>query len=320
MSLFRARNRIFLAPMAGAGDSSFRRIAVEQGAGFTYTEMASVNGLEYGSKKTLGILSPADNENVFGVQLFGKDPDTIARAIETVYPFYPGRITVFDINMGCPAPKITGNGEGCALMKDPALASRIIKAAVKASPVPVSVKFRKGWDEGSVNAVDFARMAEDSGACALAVHGRTRSQFYSGKADTEIIAKVKSAVSVPVIGNGDIFGARDALLMFESTGCDAVMVARGALGNPFIFREINALIETGVEIPSASISEKADALLRQARYAVSQKGERPAMLQIRKHALWYLKGVKNAARIREAASKITTLNELESLLKRFVPS
>lgn len=320
MKLFGARNSIFLAPMAGVGDSSFRQIAIEQGAGFTYTEMASVNGLKFGSKKTYKLLSPADNESVFGVQLFGSDPEVIARAIEIIYTCFPGRISVFDINMGCPAPKITGNGEGCALMKDAGLASRIIKSAVKASPIPVSVKFRKGWDDRSVNAVDFALMSEDSGAVSVTVHGRTRQQFYSGKSDLDIIKKVKCSVGIPVIGNGDIMSARDAHIMFDSTGCDAVMVARGALGNPFIFREINFLLETGRELPVASFEEKCNALLKQAKDAVLNKGERLAMLQIRKHALWYLKGIKNAASIRQSVSSLSSLSCLESIIKGIIAS
>lgn len=308
------RNNVFLAPMAGITDAAFRQIAIEQGAGFTYTEMASAMGLKYGSKKTKELLSPALNENVFGVQLFGSDPAAIAHSIELLFVAYPERIALFDINMGCPAPKITGNGEGCALMNDIPLASGIIAAAVKASKLPVTVKFRKGWDDKSVNAVEFAKMAQDSGAAAVAVHGRTRSQFYGGISDRDIIARVKSAVSIPVIASGDMFSARDAKQVFEQTGCDAVMIARGALGNPFIFREINALLDTGEEIEKASSEERAAALLRQARLAVAAKGEHLAMLQIRKHAAWYLKGVKGASKVREAAVHIESFSDLELLL------
>ena len=193
MNLFKAVNNVFMAPMAGVTDSAFRQIAKELGAGFTYTEMASSNGIKYGSKKTREIISPAPNEDFFGVQLFGSDPETISRSIDAIYPLYPERISVFDINMGCPTPKITGNGEGCALMSDLPLASSIIKAAVKISPVPVTVKFRKGWDAKSVNAVDFAIMAENSGASAVTVHGRTRQQFYSGESDISVIEKSKKS-------------------------------------------------------------------------------------------------------------------------------
>lgn len=314
-----ARNNVFLAPMAGITDAAFRQIAIEQGAGFTYTEMASAMALKYGSKKTGVLLSPAPDEDRFGVQLFGSDPGAIEQSIDTLREAYPLRIALFDINMGCPAPKITGNGEGCALMNDMPLASRIIKAAAGASKVPVTVKFRKGWDDSSVNAVEFAKMAQDSGALAVAVHGRTRSQFYGGACDKSVIARVKSAVSIPVIASGDIFSANDAKDMFEQTGCDAVMVARGALGNPFIFREINFLLETGRKAKPAAPEQKAQALLRQAMLAAQAKGERQAMLQIRKHAAWYLKGVKGAAKVRSAAVRINTLNELEALIGSVFP-
>lgn len=313
------RSNVFLAPMAGITDSSFRQIAIEMGAGFTYTEMASAAGLKYGSKRTKELISPAPNEDKIGVQLFGKDAQTITESIKALTEALPDKIALFDINMGCPAPKITGNGEGCALMNDMPRAASIIEAAVKASRVPVTVKFRKGWDENSLNAVEFAKMAEGAGASAVAVHGRTRAQFYSGKADLGVIADVKNAVSVPVIGNGDIFTAQDAKNMFEKTGCDAVMVARGALGNPFLFREINALLNEGKTIAQATPRERADALLYHARLAVTAKGERLAMLQIRKHAAWYLKGVKNAAKVREAAVRLSTLSELEDLLLKIFP-
>ncbi len=309
------RNNVFLAPMAGITDAAFRRIAVEMGAGFTYTEMTSALGLKYGSKRSFELISPAPNEDVLGVQLFGKDPAAIAQSIGQLYGAYPKRIALFDINMGCPAPKVTSNGEGCALMNDIPLASKLISCAVKVSKVPVTVKFRKGWDETSANAVEFAKMAEGSGAAAIAVHGRTRQQFYSGRSDKSIIAEVKRAVSIPVIASGDIFLAEDAKAMFETTGCDAIMVARGALGNPFLFREINALLETGETAAPASMQERAQTLLRQAKTAAGLKGERQAMLQIRKHAAWYLKGMKGASKLREAAVRISSMSELEDLIK-----
>ncbi len=304
--------------MAGVADAAFRQIAIELGAGFTYTEMASAKGMKYGSKKTRELISPASNEDAFGVQVFGSEPDIIAECIKTLFETYPDKIALFDINMGCPAPKITGNGEGSALMKDMPLASKIIKAAVGASPLPVTVKFRKGWDEKSVNAVEFAKMVQDSGASAVTVHGRTRQQFYSGKSDIRIIAEVKKAVQIPVIGNGDIFSAYDALHMFEATGCDAVMVARGALGNPFIFQDINAKL-SGKEIPPVSPEEKAAMLYRQASLCISYKNERLAMLQMRKHAAWYFKNIKGASKIREAAVRIKTLDDLKNLIKSVFP-
>jgi len=314
-----ARNNILLAPMAGITDAAFRQIALEMGAGFTYTEMTSALGLKYGSKRTKELISPVPGEKALGVQLFGKDPCAIAQSIEQLQSAYPERIAIFDINMGCPAQKITSNGEGCALMNDIPLASKLISSAVRVSKVPVTVKFRKGWDETSVNAVEFAKMAQGSGAGAITVHGRTRQQFYSGKSDLGVIADVKKAVFIPVIASGDIFSAEDAKTTFETTCCDAIMVARGALGNPFIFREINALLESGSVIAPASLQERLQTLLSQAKMAVSLKGEKLAMLQIRKHAAWYLKGIKGAAKIREAAVRINSMRELEDLIEYILP-
>ena len=304
-----------LAPMAGYTDAAFRHLCLEQGAGLTYTEMVSAMGLKYGSEKTANLVVFAENEQRAGVQLFASQPEALCLSIRLLQDMAEDRIALFDINMGCPAPKITGGGQGCALMKDIPLASRLIEAAVKVSRVPVTVKFRKGWDESSVNAVEFAHMAEQSGASAVAVHGRTREQFYSGHSDWSVIAQVKDAVSIPVIGNGDITAAQDAADMLRQTGCDAVMIGRGALGNPFLFREINSLLNAGVQLPPASFEEKASALLKQARLACAAKGERIAMRQIRKHAAWYLKGAKNAARKREAAVRLQTLDELIELLE-----
>ncbi len=309
------RGNIYLAPMAGVTDAAFRHIAIEQGADFTYTEMVSAKGLKYGSAKTASLLAFAENEKEFGVQLFASDVDALKSSIEVLLERYSERIALFDINMGCPAPKITSNGEGSALMKDPQLASRLIKAAATISSKPITVKFRKGWDETSVNAVEFARMAEQSGASAVAVHGRTRQQFYSGKADLAIITRVKESVSIPVIGNGDINSAQDALNMMDLTGCDAVMVARGALGNPFIFREIKSLMLSGTESKPATPQEKMAALLKQADLACAAKGERNAMRQIRKHAAWYFKGMRGAAKLREAAVHVNTLEDLYALAR-----
>ncbi len=312
-----ARNNIYLAPMAGITDAAFRQIAIEMGAGFTYTEMVSAKGLRYGSIKTASLLCPAENETVFGVQLFASDPEAVIFSVNRLSEAYPGRLSAIDLNMGCPAPKITSPGEGCALMKDMRLAQRIIRAATEASALPVTVKFRKGWDETSVNAVDFAKMTQDAGASAITVHGRTRQQFYSGKADWDIIAQVKKAVHIPVTGNGDVFCAGDALLMLNRTGCDAVMVARGALGNPFIFREILHLLNTGDPLSPASPRERMETLVRQANIAAAAKGERIAVRQLRKHAAWYLKGFAGAAKLREAAVRIETLCDIERLAEAF---
>lgn len=309
------KGKVYLAPMAGVTDAAFRHIAIEQGADFTYTEMVSAKGLAYGSSRTASLLAFAENEKEFGVQLFAGDVDALKISIEALLERYSERIALFDINMGCPAPKITSNGEGSALMKSPALASALIKAAAGISLKPVTVKFRKGWDETSVNAVDFARMAEQSGAVAVTVHGRTRQQFYSGKADLDIIGNVKKAVSIPVIGNGDIFCAQDAVNMIDTTGCDAVMVARGALGNPFIFREIKSCLLNGTVPEPATAEEKMQALLKQVELACAAKGERTAIRQIRKHAAWYLKGMRGAAKLREAAVHITSFADLYALIR-----
>lgn len=319
MKFSRSRNSIFLAPMAGVTDAAFRQIAIEQGAGFTYTEMVSAKGLHFKSTKTASLLTPAANEDIFGVQLFASDTDALASSINRLSGEYTGRITLFDINMGCPAPKITGNGEGCALMKNMPLAEKVIRSAVRASAIPVTVKFRKGWDESHINAVEFAKMAEGAGASAVAVHGRTRAQFYSGRSDNDIIAAVKRAVRIPVIGNGDIFCAQDAAAMFDQTGCDAVMVARGAQGNPFIFREILHLMSTGQTLPPAAPEEKAQTLMRQAVISAKQKGEKLAMRRIRKHAAWYFKGMPHAAKMREAAVRVETLADLERLICEALP-
>lgn len=305
--------------MAGVTDAAARHLAIEQGAGLTYTEMVSAKGLKYGNKKTTLLISPAANEDFFGVQLFASDPESLMQSIEIIQNEFESAVSVFDINMGCPAPKVTGNGEGSALMKDLPKASKVIAAALKVSKVPVTVKFRKGWDESSVNAVEFARMAQDAGASAVAVHGRTRQQFYSGTSDNEIIAQVKSAVNVPVIGSGDIFCAGDAVRMFKETGCDAVMVARGAQGNPFIFREILHLIQTGNELNLPTHEEKAAALLKQAQLCVAEKGEYIAIRQMRKQASWYLKGVRGAARARDAAVRMETFEDLVRLIEKVFP-
>ena len=302
--------------MAGVTDAAARHLAIEQGAGLTYTEMVSAKGLKYGNKKTTLLISPAANEDFFGVQLFASDTEPLMQSIEILQDKYEEAISVFDINMGCPAPKVTNNGEGSALMKDPAKASKVISAALKVSKVPVTVKFRKGWDEANVNAVEFAKMAQDAGASAVAVHGRTRQQFYSGTSDNDIIGQVKSAVNVPVIGSGDIFCAGDAVRMLKETGCDAVMVARGAQGNPFIFREILHLIQTGSELAPPTNSEKAQALIKQARLCVADKGEYIAMRQMRKQASWYLKGVRGAARARDVAVKMETFEDLVRLIEK----
>lgn len=306
--------KVLLAPMAGISDAAFRHVCIEQGARLGYSEMVSANGLRYGSPKTASLLQFAENETKMGVQLFTNNASSLELCIDTLSKTYGNRIAIFDINMGCPAPKITKNGEGCALMQNPNLAMRLIKAAVAASNIPVSVKFRKGWDEHNLNAIDFAVMAERAGASAVTVHGRTRQQFYSGKSDLSVIKDVKKAVGIKVIASGDIFSAYDAHKALSETGCDCVMVARGALGNPFIFREIQYYFFNGNVPPKASTKERVRMLLRQANLCCKYKGEALAMLQMRKHACWYLKGVPKAAKLREAITQIRTINDLNDLL------
>lgn len=310
------KNKIMLAPMAGYTDKTMRKLCTDMGAGLTFTEMISAKALSYSSVRTLGYLSFDDFK--IGIQLFGSEPDTMAEAAKLITERYGEKIAVFDVNMGCPAPKIFGNGDGCALMKDMRLAGDIVSSMKKKTNIPITVKFRKGWDKDHINAVEFAECLEDSGADAIAVHGRTRDQFYSGKSDRSIIASVKKAVSIPVIGNGDIFTPEDALSLMNETGCDGVMVARGALGNPFIFSMINDLIEKG-SYTLPSLEERISLAKRHASMVCADKGEYTGIRELRKHLCFYIKGVKGGARIKEqlvrAESEEQTLEILDSLLK-----
>lgn len=308
-----SRNRVLLAPLAGVTDVSFRRLCAMQGAGLTYTEMISAKGIKYGSKRTRELVAISKEEGKAGVQLFGSEPDIIADTVKELEGDMGDKIALFDINMGCPAPKIVNNGEGCALMKNARLAGKVISAVKKATQKPVTVKFRKGFDPTIQNALDFAVIAEDNGADAVTIHGRLRSQYYEGKADWDIIAKVKQKLSIPVIGNGDIFGAKSAKAMLEYTGCDGIMVARGALGNPFIFREILTYFETG-EIKQATAQERLDALKQHAAHACEQKPESVAIKEMRKHAAWYTKGLHGAREMRTQLVRINTLAELLELI------
>ncbi len=300
-----------LAPLAGVADRAFREVCRSLGACYTVGEMTSSKGLTYQNKKTADLLTLGEGEHPGGIQLFGDDPLTMARAAELSMVYQPD---IIDINMGCPAPKVAGNGGGSALMKDPERASRIIKEVARAVPVPVTVKFRKGWDEQSVNAVEFAKMAEQSGAAALTIHGRTRKQMYAPSADWQIIKAVKEAVSIPVIGNGDVDSVQSAARMYEQTGVDLIMIGRGALGNPYLFTQIHRYFADGVLLPDPPLSQRLGYLLEQTRLAAGYKGECVALKEARKHAAWYLKGVRGAARLRGRTGTLKTLTDLEMLI------
>ena len=303
-------NNLILAPMAGVTDLPFRLLCKEQGAGLLCMEMVSAKAILYKNKNTEELLSIDPRENPVSLQLFGSDPvimGEIAKQIEE-RPF-----DILDINMGCPVPKVVNNGDGSALMKNPVLAGKIIESTVKAIQKPVTVKIRKGFDDDHVNAVEMARIAQECGAAAVAVHGRTREQFYSGKADWDIIRQVKEAVSIPVIGNGDILTANDVIRMGEQTGCDGFMIARGAEGNPWIFKQILQAFETGEEPAKPEFTEVCDMILRHARMQIEFKGEYTAIREMRKHAAWYTAGYKNSSRLRARVCEVETYTELEAL-------
>ncbi len=302
-----------LAPMAGVTDRAFRELCVSFGSAYVVGEMVSAKGISFNSERSKELMLLSDEERPAAVQLFGSEPQTVAAAAVTAMEYKPD---IIDINMGCPAPKISGNGAGSALMKNPDLCGKIVEAVRRAVDIPVTVKIRKGWDDKSVNAVEVARICEQAGASAITVHGRTREQFYSGKADLGIIAEVKKAVNIPVIGNGDITDANTAAQMLEKTNCDMIMIGRGALGNPWIFREINAWLNDLRPMFPPSPSEKVTVILRHIKAMCDYKGEEIAMREARKHVGWYMKGFKNAAELRREAGYLKTYDELIELTKK----
>jgi len=312
---FETKNNILLAPMAGVTDLPYRRICAHYGAGLTCTEMISAKGLWYKDKKTASLMRIAEDERPTAIQIFGSDPDIMAAVIPKVMEFEPD---IIDINMGCPAPKIANNGDGSALMKDPPLMGRIMRAVSDASPVPVTAKIRWGWDENSLNALECAKILEQNGAAAVTVHGRTRRQFYSGRADWDIIAQIKSALSIPVIGNGDIWSAEDVKRMTEYTGCDAVMIARGAQGNPFIFRQALELLETGSVSYYPTPAERVAQALEHTRMLIDDKGESRGIKEARKHIAWYIKGLAGASAVKSRVFTINEFAELETLLSEYI--
>lgn len=306
------KNRVCMAPMAGVTDIAYRLICEEMGAGLATTEMVSAKAILYKNKNNAVILQTGEKEHPLAVQLFGSDPMIMASMAEKISePF-----DMIDVNMGCPVPKIVGNGEGSALMKDPKLAFQILEMMSRVLKKPVTVKFRKGFDEQHVNAVEFAKMAEQAGVAAITLHGRTRKQMYSGTADWEIIRKVKEAVRIPVIGNGDIFTPEDAKRMIGETGCDGVAIARGAKGNPWLIKRTVAYLEHGELLPEPDTAEKKRVILRHAELMLKYKGEKLGILEMRKHLAWYTAGLPNSAKLRNDMNEMCTFDDLQSLVDR----
>ena len=303
-------NNLVLAPMAGVCDLPFRILCKEQGAGLLCMEMVSAKGIYYHSKNTEKLLTTAAEERPVSLQLFGADPDIMSEMAKRIEdrPF-----DILDINMGCPVPKVVNNGEGSALMKQPRLVYEIVSKIVKAVQKPVTVKIRKGFDEEHINAVEIARIAEEAGAAAVAVHGRTREQYYAGKADWDIIRQVKEAVSIPVLGNGDLLSGEDVEAMKKQTGCDGFMIGRGAQGNPWIFRQILYYLETGKILQKPDVQEVAEMILRHARNQIAWKGEIMGIREMRKHAAWYTSGYKNSAKLRGRINEVESYQQLEEL-------
>lgn len=305
-------NNVFLAPMAGVTDLPFRLLCKEQGCGMMCTEMVSAKAILYNNKNTDKLLEVDPRERPVAVQLFGSAPEILSRMAARIED---GPYDFIDINMGCPVPKVVNNGEGSALMRNPKQVEAILTAMVKALKKPVTVKFRKGFNDREVNAVEIAKIAESCGVAAVAVHGRTREQYYSGTADWDIIRQVKEAVSIPVIGNGDIFTPEDGKRMLEETGCDGLMVARGAKGNPWIFKRLTHYLDTGELLPPPTKEEKKEMILRHARMQVELKGEYQGIREMRKHVAWYTAGCPGSSALRNDVNLVETLAELEELIE-----
>lgn len=306
-----------LAPMAGVADRAFRELCMSYGAAYVISEMVSSKGLTMQDKKSKELLYLSDAERPAGAQIFGDNPEIMAKAALKAMEFSPDFI---DINMGCPAPKIAGNGGGSALLKNPELIGKIVEKVVEVSPVPVTAKIRIGWDENSINAVEIAKRIEASGADAITVHGRTKAQMYAPPVSLGEIARVKKAVSIPVIGNGDIVDGKSAKRMLDETGCDFLMVGRGALGNPWIFQCINAYLNNEAEFIEPTLEEKMNVMLRHISTLCEYKGVRIGMREARKHAAWYIKGIRGAASFRQEIGKLSTMDELQSLADKVIAS
>ncbi|WP_455099924.1 tRNA dihydrouridine synthase DusB [Peptostreptococcus stomatis] len=311
---FEVENEVFLAPMAGVTDLPFRLICKELGCGLLYTEMINAKALCYDDKNTKKMLNILDEEHPVAVQIFGSEPEFMGKAAQILND-YPNEI--LDINMGCPAPKVVKNGDGSALMRNPKLAGQVLDQVVKNSKKPVTLKIRKGWDDNSVNALEIAKIAEDCGICAITIHGRTREQYYSGQADWDIIGEVKSQISIPVIGNGDVTSVEDAIRIKDHTGCDAIMIGRGAQGNPWIFKRIDHYMKTGQLLDPPSKDEKIDIAIKHIDLAIKEHGEYVAVREMRKHIGWYLKGMKHSARFRDQINHMVTAKEVIDTLNQY---
>lgn len=304
-----------LAPMAGVADRAVRELCIEQGAAFSVSELVSAKGVSMGDKKSASLLACADAERPAGAQLFGSDPSVMATAAASAEQYKPDFI---DINMGCPAPKVAGNGGGSALLKNPELAGKIVRAVCDAVSLPVTVKIRIGWDAENINAVQVAKICEENGAAAITVHGRTRKQMYAPGVDLETIAAVKKAVSIPVIGNGDVVDEESAMEMYRKTGCDLVMIGRAALGDPWIFNRINAYFKTGNRIPIPPLEERLRMCRREILLMHKYKDERNAILEARKHTAWYLKGLHSAATLRRECGEIMSMDDVDRICEKAI--
>ena len=304
------KGKAVLAPMAGVADRAFRELCVDYGAAYVVSEMISSKGVSMGDRKSKDLMFLSEKERPAAVQIFGSDPIVMAQSVETVMQVNP---QIIDINMGCPAPKIAGNGGGASLAKNPELAEKIVKAVVKESPVPVTVKIRMGWDENSINAVEMAQRAENAGASAVTIHGRTRKQMYAPPVDRNIIAEVKKSVSIPVIGNGDIVDEQSAAIMLEETNCDLIMIGRGALGCPWVFSQINAYLEYGRVLPTPPVSERMRVMIKHIETLCQYKGDYVGMREARKHAGWYTKGLHGAAKYRQELGTIESIEQLQEI-------